>query len=742
MISLLFSNWRFVVDALLIIGLVVLVFLVNPFGIFGNGLSLGTTSNMVTEVNQIGQLVTAEYYGEVISSLDESRLVLIEEDSTQQQANRYYSEIKHALFDLYQYQLIPRKERTEEYRNRDANDKSAGNNWRRVIQHDVRRRNILEKLEYQGLLASQLGSLPNGNEDCSSQLCKVVEFLWREKYGNAEKDNWGPTKRTVEEVLFTTYNEVAENHQGSSTETFQNYLDDGFDFPANYQSFAFDDQVSRLSRVERKKKLTMVGRGWVKAGFDFQSLDENSYYFHKESGELHFFGLEPQILNADINPWFIPQRGIPGFEVIDYHGRVNFKDAQRVKQHCIDKLIAYAHRADILAQAQQQGAETLKTFFSLLTGEEVSQVHFHNDLLTQTFKEVGRDEFISYYEGVLIDSVLLQEMKITDSLRNALSNRSRNRQLADERDSLQQKALNQLLGLPFEGSEQPFNYYSVLAYRIGQDSIIDQYEQAQLLQARWDVSSEKNHHRLSTYKSPKFWYSDTLELMSQYNAALHYLNLRSAQVRTIRAKLFPQASDSIPLIEEDSSLRILDFYVQNDTAHLRYLDSLTLADKTWLKQQFHPFHYHRGLFNSIIQTGNLVDPFSAKSGTSALHRASPDTFWVYNSDSNSLLTIALPMDSLLRVGDQSPIGRFIINSEWRLLNADSTLLSPDFQFSDTIPISYRPGELAFYFEKLEKAHLREQRRGPIVKASEWFQKRLSRQESESILDQLNEFFFP
>jgi len=729
MVSLLLKNWRFLLDALLIIGLVVLVFVLNPFGIFGNGLSLGTTANMVTDIKQIGQLVTAEYYGEVISSLDESRLVLIEEDSTQQQANQHYSEIKYALFDLYQYQQIPRKERTQEYRNRGDQDKV--DNWRRKVQHQVNRRNIREKLDFLNLLDSLV-------LDPLHQ--PVIEFLWREKYGHSEKGNWNPNERVTDEVLFTTYTELAEKHQPNNNEAFQQYLEDGFDFPADYQAFAFDDQVAELSRAERKKKLTLVGRGWVKAGFDFQSLDENSFYFHEESGELHFFGLEPQILNADINPWFIPQRGIPGFEVIDYHGKVNFKDAQRVKQHCIDKLVAYAHRADIIGQAQQQGAETLKSFFSLITGEEVTEVHFHNDLLTQTFKEVGRDEFISYYEGVLIDSVLRKERAITDSLRRAKTNWTKNQQLANERDSLQKKALAQLLELPFEGSNEPFNYYSVLSYRVVLDSIIDQYEQQELQQARWQVGETDNHQRLSDYKNPQYWYQDTLALMSQFNATLESIEESKTTVGTVKTARFAQDPDSLTAFTNNPQLRIIDFYLLEDTTYVRYLDTVRSEDESWLTQQYFPFRYTTNLFEELNRTDSLLLVSPLDSTSAKFSRTNPDKFWIYNTMNNQLMTINLPMDSLLLIPALQSVDSIFQDSLYLIINSDSVLLDDILLSSDTLASLVPKGELTYYFTELEKSYQREVEKGPIVRASEWFRQQLGmRPDSLNRVNQIRDY---
>ena len=721
MISLLFSNWRFVLDALLIIALVFLLFVLNPFGIFGSGLQLGTTTNMVTEVRQIGQLVTAEYYGEVISSLDESRLVLIEESNPQQQANQLYSELKYALYDLHQYQQIPRNERKEEYLA--TNDRKNG--WRRAVLQNVSRNNILEKLEFLNLRDSL-----NGNRF----YLPVIEFLWREKYQHSEKDDWNPDSRTEAEVSLNLYQEVSTQYQADSGLAFQRYLEDGFTLAANFQDFTYQEQVSEMSRAERKKRLALVGRGWVKAGFDFGKLDESSFYLDEETGELHFFGLEPQILNADINPWFIPERAVPGFEIIDYQGKVNFKDAQRVKEHCIQKLVFYAHQANIINQAQQQGAETLKSFFSLVSGQEIQQVYFHNDILTQTVKEIAEDEFINYYEGVLLDSLLAQEARRADSLRQAVTNRTRNTQLATELDSIRRQSLRRLRKLNFEGSRQKFNYYSTLAYQIRLDSVVDQHEQKLLKQVRWNMqtTSDSNLINLSTYKAPRFWYEDSLALMMEYNTALSDLINRNVLIGDTLVKRIPNSAFEDSL---DSSEVILDFWITNDTTTVNYLkvDSL---DSTFLFQQRHPFYYNPRALRKYLTTDTLFT-FSRVTNSDSTYtsKTGNNIFYVRNRNQSQSTVVTLPSSLFL----------------------DSLILThTNFIQTDSIEFIFYSGkkersslseeqlrELVLYYQFLRSSHQREQNKGAIVRASEWVRDKLTfRTDSITPLDQFRSFIAP
>nr|WKN36453.1 hypothetical protein K4G66_29250 [Tunicatimonas sp. TK19036] len=728
MISLVLKNWRFILDALLIVALVALVFLLNPFGIFGNGLSLGTTTNMVTEVRQIGQLVTAEYYGEVISSIDESRLALVEENNSQQEANQWYSDIKFALFDLYQYQQLSKEERTREY-------KASGediDNWRRIVRQDVSRRNIVEKLEFHKLL-----------EERNDTFTQVIGFLWREKL-NHQDERERDEDHQLEEVLFNMYSELAERHARSSTEGFAGYLNDGFEFSANYTGFILDNEVAALPRAERKKKLAMVGRGWVKAGFDFSELDEHTFYFHEESGELHFFGLEPQILNADINPWFIPERGIPGFEIIDYRGEVNFKDARKVKQHCIDKLALYALQADIIGQARRQGAETLKSFFSLITGKEVTQVHFHNDILTQTANIISQDEYVSYYEGILVDSLLQREQRAIDSLRSARTNRTKNQSLAAERDNLRKVVIKQLRQLPFEdeAAGELFNYYSTLTYRIALDSIVDQHEQKLLQQSRWDITQEEdtaNIKRLSAYyKSPKCWFEDTLALTMQYNAALDYLRQLPVTVADTFQRTLP--NNAIEDWLKNTPARVLNYQTVQDTTRITYLDTLTIRTDSLLTALRYPYAYHPDTFTQYVRADSLL---------STTVNYPPDYQRLSGEDSSVLVVDPMAATAaILWIHPRHYIDSLLISRLNDSIITDSLtfILLPYMAYTNGAErwnlTPQQQQELFVYYCQLKGAFMEYEQKGAIVKASEWVRRQFSHsKDSVSTAKSLGAFFF-
>src|SRR5690606_30271278 len=138
--------------------------------------------------------------------------------------------------------------------------------WRRVIRQSVNRRNILEKLLYHQFLEDLSGDPLYEN---------VLEYIWRKENTNRQ---YNATTRQKEEALFLLYSDV-ENNRNPSLDA------------AGFTEIYYQKKESQLTRRETRQKLAMVGRGWVKAGFDFSHMDDNMFYIDEDAGEVHFFGL-------------------------------------------------------------------------------------------------------------------------------------------------------------------------------------------------------------------------------------------------------------------------------------------------------------------------------------------------------------------------------------------------------------------------------------------------------------------
>jgi len=236
-------------DILIITGLVVIIFLWNPFNIFGGGVKLQNTANIVSGIRDIGQLVTAEYYGEVIASLEETELQLLKENALEDRGNELFSEIKFALLELYNIDTLKRKDKEP--------PATVTNNS--LYKRNLNRRNILRKFE-------QL--FPDLTSDTLFNY--VVTFIGREKFDRNINKVSNLRDGQKRKVLFEQYNELASNEKRLENLQFQTYLSDGFTFSNTFENFYYQQTEIEQTRRERNEQIFMLGRGWVKAGFDFQ----------------------------------------------------------------------------------------------------------------------------------------------------------------------------------------------------------------------------------------------------------------------------------------------------------------------------------------------------------------------------------------------------------------------------------------------------------------------------------------
>ncbi|MEX2593466.1 MAG: hypothetical protein WD426_11895 [Anditalea sp.] len=694
MIGLIFTDWKFILNIILVVALVVFLFMWNPFGIFGGGLKLTSTANLVTEVREIGQLVTSEYYGEVIASIEESRLNRIEEEEISIRASQLYSNLYEAMDELNAYQNQPLNVRVADYK-----ETEPYNGWRRVISQSVNRRNILEKLDYHQFL---------GDLSMDPLYGDILEYLYQER-GKNKILNWSSNSRHREEALYLLYSNVKQKLNPTLDE-------------ATFIDFYYKNKEANVSRKETKKKLAMVGRGWVKAGFDFGTMDNNTFYINEDAGEVHFFGLSPVILNADINPWFIPERGIPGFEILDHNGKVDFRDAKKVKQYCIDKLILNAHRADILKNAEQNGAETLKNLFSLMSGKEIKKVFFHNDRIIQLSQEIAEDEFINYHEATLLDSQIVREWIMIDSLRDTRENSYKNQQLANHKEENLAVVLKLLQQLPFQDLPRTFSYLSKITYEIAEDSILDSLENIKLEAIRYNWPSTSHKEPEKTISPPIYWIEDSLAFTSEYNTAISYLLDRGVVAGSI---------EEITLLKEEfSSIFLEENWVRNytftqpDTVQVTLVKEAEFPKKDLLDQLF-PFKYDKDSWGLMISKKNLwLDSIS--SGQGEIPDYNDSTVWVYDATTTpEIKRLDIPLDKLM---DPHLLERFAdrelvwISDKLCFIQNESSF-EPLKKPKEWLLTDRQSTEMEAFYRLLLKSHATNKNRGPVVRANEWMQKK-------------------
>ncbi|GGF30668.1 DUF4230 domain-containing protein [Echinicola rosea] len=701
MIGLLLKNWRFIIDVLLVIGLVVLLFWWNPMKIFGGGLKLEETANLVTEVNQIQELVTAEYYGEVITSIEEARLNPLAEDKIRNDVRLLYDDLLAALQHLKDYQDIPKSQRVDEYR---EGEKTS--NWRRKVKHEVDSRNILDKLEYLELMVET---------QSDPYFRPLMGFLWRTIY-NQEKGEL-PNDRDEEATLYAIYRNPPI--RSMATRELDEFMED----------YYFHLQES-ISRRESRKKLTMIGRGWVKAGFDFSDLGPESVVYYEESGIVHLIGIAPKILNADINPWFIPEKGIPGFQILDERGPVNFHDAKRVKQYCIDKLTVQAYQASILKNAHDQGQETLKNFFSLLTDKEINQVIFHSSPFTTFAREAAKDEWISYAEAYMLDSLLELEIGTIDSLNRTVQNQSVNKGFANEHRQIVQHALHDLGQYPYQDGRHNFGFLSKLSSDIAQDSLIDKQEEQLIQTLRYQVAFD--------HQEMKFIQRDSTERLGYWiEHPLQYLKMYNTMLRDWEGNgVIPDKFDTVTVSAKDfdpemylDTVKIIDYFnIDQESIELVY--SYKAHSETFYYSLYYPLEFELSALEGFITSKDVPYDSVAYSSYSRLSVVE-EGFWIVDQRLNEQYAfhIKVSPDQLFpkHLTDRLLGQQFLYRSDTAYLGFGGTMgAETDSAAITRDPLSIEQvNTVSDFFAALLDARKKEQNKGFVQKTTDWLRSRTS-----------------
>lgn len=304
----------FLIQAALVVAGVVLFSFFDPLNIFNSRkLTMKDTPTVLEQFRQIGELITAEYYGEVLASS-------VEIENTQKKDMR---KSLHKQLKKFEGEFVGAVKRAEDFRRdgkfyREFKDKNP--------------------------------------ELVDDDLYVLLAEYW-EKMGFSEKEMIleYKTKSTLIDTALLT-----------------NFL------TAKYPP-------TEVNRKVRKSNLVLLGRGYVKAGIDLSNIGEHSLRYIESKKIIQLTMHQPEILRTSINPWFIPQKKIPGFEFLYIGSRVEgdkaIKTSMKVKQECLDKLMEDAMKANILGQAKTNAEQSLSNLFSLLLDDRITVQIFSHPLV-------------------------------------------------------------------------------------------------------------------------------------------------------------------------------------------------------------------------------------------------------------------------------------------------------------------------------------------------------------------------
>ena len=320
----------FIIQALAVIVGVFIFSFFDPFNIFNSKkLHSKDTPTIVAEIRSMGKLITAEYYGEVIKSTGEAVIESIDSMKAEHKVrlSNIYEDLQQALQEI--------KDDSEKAKEGKLNRWQIYNRLKNNYDH------IIDNPDYD-ILIRQIHDEFGGTERV------IVRDLY---FGERDKDI-DPTK------------------------LFDKYLHETYD----------------LTKREEKKisnhSIVLLGRGWVKAGIDFSKFDQKHLDYDHEKKLIRLYYHEPEIISATINPWFIPEKKIKGFEYlyvskkIDRHAdeASGVDISNKLKAQCLENLISDARSAGILQAARENAENTLSTFFSLILDDDITVELFDSPL--------------------------------------------------------------------------------------------------------------------------------------------------------------------------------------------------------------------------------------------------------------------------------------------------------------------------------------------------------------------------
>jgi len=255
------SNIGLAFQIAIVVGLVLAFSFFDPFGLFkSKKLELENTPVSVSSVKEIGKLISAEYYGEVLTSLQEAIIAEKQEESIDE--SKEFEEIKDLYIDAIR-----------DFYGRKSTIKlgllNRGNKLYDLFYHDYPI--LTENPFYQVFMNTLLRDDEIGEKN---------------------------EKRILKEVFNKKENEL------NSFLTRVEKLDDQIFQEERKKEL----EVLTADRKFRKSQIVVLGRGWVKAGIDFGQFTEENFRYDREKKTIHLIGLKPQIITSTINPWFIPEK--------------------------------------------------------------------------------------------------------------------------------------------------------------------------------------------------------------------------------------------------------------------------------------------------------------------------------------------------------------------------------------------------------------------------------------------------
>ncbi len=382
------------------------------------------TANLVSSVKSIGELVSAEYFGEVIE--DESTFSL-DTINPEERIVQFYKDLNAVLNDF-------------------VDDAEVYEDKKSIID------------------TSTLESLRDDYPDYYYLLSYVVakdivdSKNWVARKFRKGKMEWIEDK-LIAKVNQETYNKTFDRKRRRIKALFKE------EAYTQYRLYFF--KLAKLEESNRKikDKIIMIARGSIKAGFNFDELNDQNLIYDKGEKIVRLYGFHAEILDTIINPWFIPELKISGYEIINSPKYSDYSKVIEIKETCRHRLAEQAQQAGIIQQAQIYGHEVLENFFATLLNEPDIKVVFNDLPHRELLETITEDSIIDISEAIEIGIIL-------DGYETAFKNQPSDR--INELEFQKQIIINRVKACTFDETGNNFNPFYLEYARL--EDLIDEYK--------------------------------------------------------------------------------------------------------------------------------------------------------------------------------------------------------------------------------------------------------------------------
>ncbi len=455
---------------LVVAGVLVFSFF-DPWGILSpQKVTLKDTPVTVESIQGIGQLITAEYYGEVVESLGHKL-----KENTRVKVDSFSEDLTDMKLDLMSVVVGARnqklnKDKGSVYRFLQA-DKNSADSYYKTYQDLRKEKRYPLMIKYLELtMKGKSMSVRKFNNWMKKTTVDDIEkgaekFVMKSMVSQMDLQREHNFRELLAAEVITKKQAKDQKHDPTSEATVQEITwFDEMNMGALGDIFLQSQNITN----DEEGQLVLVGRGWVKAGFDFKEFNSQNFKYNEDKGEIHLIGLEPKLLTYTINPWFIPERKIPGFEILvaDRKNKDNVATLDTVKTMCLNKLRNQALGMEILQKAQENGKIHLQNFFSLIMDKPI-KVMFHNNEYSYITRTILEDGMVKDGELLVVDTLLVRSIKNWENPKV----RAYALQLVD---TLNQSPIY-INGVKVDSTKLPYAYAS-MAYRILHDKKLNYHD--------------------------------------------------------------------------------------------------------------------------------------------------------------------------------------------------------------------------------------------------------------------------